>query len=207
MPATAPPSFTSRTRPMKLAMAPIPGSARRNAAISAPISKSSRCTRTAISTPGHRREECDFIARLHRRIVVSEIHVDRNAHRLARAERRGPGAAARDQLRAQAVHVAGFARQFEHLRGHAHILAQPGKVENPDAHLNSSEKGRNFTISPLRIGCVAGLSMKPSPHTAEVSTAELWFANRSSPPPAFNFTRRNSRRASGFDQSKSARSG
>jgi hypothetical protein len=76
MPATASPSFTSRTNPMKLAMAPIRGSARRNAAISAPISKSSCCTRTAISTPGHRREERDLIARLHRRIVAREILVD-----------------------------------------------------------------------------------------------------------------------------------
>ena len=62
-------------------------------------------------------------------------------------------------------------------------------------------------MSPRRIACFAGLSMKPSPHTAEVSTAELWFGKRSSPPAAFNFTRRNSRRASGFAQSKSARSG
>src|SRR5450756_149984 len=139
MPATASPSFTSRTRPMKLAMAPIPASVRRNAAISAPISKSSRCTRTAISTPGHRREERDLVARLHRRIVAREILVDRNAHRLALPERRGPGAAARDQLRAQAVHVAGPRRQIEHLPGYAHVLAQPGKVKNSDAHWNSSE--------------------------------------------------------------------
>src|SRR5450756_1586614 len=61
------------------------------------------------------------------------------AHRLALPERRGPGAAAPDELRAQAVHVAGFARQFEHLPGYAHILAQPGKVKNPDAHWKSSE--------------------------------------------------------------------
>src|ERR1017187_4848987 len=207
MPATAAPSLVSRTKPMKLAIAPIPGSARRNAAISAPISKSCRCTRTAISAPGHRRKERDLVARLHRRIAAREVLVDRNAHRLALPERRSRDAAAPDQLRTQAVHVAGLRRQIEHFLGYAHILAQPGKVKNPDAHWNSSEKGRNFAKSPRRIAHLAGLSMKPSPHTAEVSTAELWLVYRSSPPAAFNFTRRNSRRASGFAKSKSARSG
>src|ERR1700690_1407537 len=207
MPATASPSFASRTRPMKLAMAPIAGSARRKAAISAPISKSSRCTRTAISAPGHRREERDLIARRNWRILAREILVDRNAHRLALAEGGSWGPATRDQLRAEAFHVAGPGRQVEQLLGYAHVFAQPRKVENSDAHWNNSEKGRNFTASPRRIACLAGLSMKPSPHTTEVRTAELWFGNRSSPPAGFNLARRNSRRASGFAQSKSTRSG
>ena len=56
-----------------------------------------------------------------------------------------------------------------------------------------------------RMAWPGGLSTTPSPHTAEVSTPELWFGNSSSPPSALRRTRRNSRRLSGRGQSKSAR--
>ena len=59
-------------------------------------------------------------------------------------------------------------------------------------------------MSPCLIAWPAGVSTTPSPQTAEVSTPELWFGNRSSPPAAVRRTRRNSRRLSGFGQSKSA---
>src|SRR5207244_856576 len=89
--------------------------------------------------------------------------------------------------------------------GLAQLLAQARQVEHLDLHRYSSEYGMNFTMSPARIGCSAGLSTRPSAHAVDISTAESCVGYRSSPPRAFHFTRRNSRRGSGSGQSKSAR--
>src|SRR6185436_20164894 len=114
---------------------------------------------------------------------------------------------------APASQVVAQCRDRRHARGQldllgvlADFLAQAGEIENFHFHDRySSEYGRKRTRSPLRIGRPAGLSTSPSAQAVEVSTAESWVGYISRPPCEFHFTRRNSRRASGSSQSKSAR--
>src|SRR5439155_4592675 len=98
-------------------------------------------------------------------------------------------------------------RDFQIFAGPAQLLAQARQVKDLDLHRYSSEYGMNLTMSPTRMGCLAGLSTRPSAQAVDISTAESWVGYRSSPPRAFHFTRRNSRRRSGSGQSKSARTG
>src|SRR6266571_2169665 len=162
---------------MKLATAPTLGLSRRSAAISAPASKSFVWMRTGISASRHRREESDFVARVHRCRRLRHFLVDGDAQGLPLGKRRLPGSAAGYEQRAQA-------RQIQDL----------------DLHRYSSEYGMNLTMSPTRMECSAGLSTKPSAHAVDISTAESCVGYRSSPPRAFHFTRRNSRRGSGSGQ-------
>src|SRR5258708_7877592 len=161
--------------------------------------------RTGTSTSGHRRKKRDFIARLHRRCRLGHFLVDGDAQGLPLGERRLPGAATGHQQRAQARDRSDRRRDIELLAGPAELLAQAREIEDLDFHRYSSEYGMNFTIPPARIGWFAGLAIRPSAHAVDISTAESCVGYKSSPPRAFHFTRRYSRRGSGSGQSKSAR--
>src|SRR5216683_6485123 len=190
---------------MKLATAPTLRLPRRRAAISAPASKSFVWMRTGISASRHRWEERDFVARLHRRRRLRHFLVDGNPQRLSLGERRLPATAAGHEQRAQPRDRGRRGRDFDVFPGLAQLLAQARQIENLDLHRYNSEYGMNFTMSPARIGCSAGLSTRPSAHAVDISTAESCVGYKSSPPRAFHFTRRYSRRGSGSGQSKSAR--
>src|SRR2546425_5197324 len=161
--------------------------------------------RTGTSAPGHRRKKPDFIARLPRRRRLRPFLVGRDAQGLPLGERRLPSAAAGRQQRAQARDRSDRRRDIELLAGPAELLAQAREIESLDFLRSSSEYGMNFTTSPARIGWFAGLSIRPSAHAVDISTAESCVGYKSSPPRAFHFTRRYSRRGSGSGQSKSAR--
>src|SRR5574337_1377421 len=218
MPRTASPSLRSRTVPTKATTAPTPGSAARSAATSAPRSKSASRTLTgpfigcppalpaAASAAGHRREERDLGVAGDDRVLARQALVERTADRTAAGQRLGMRRAARDQPVAKR-RERGAGVDLDRLR-RAEAFAQRGKVAH--IHLHSTvhaESGRKRTASPRRMLCPGGLSTRPSAHTSEVSTAELWLPKRSSPPASLTRTRRNSRRRSGFGQSKSARIG
>ena len=70
----------------------------RSAASSAPRSKSSRCTRTAISAPGHRREEGHLARAADRGGEVGELLVDGDPHRAQVGEGAGIALLAAAQL-------------------------------------------------------------------------------------------------------------
>src|SRR5712692_5428503 len=161
--------------------------------------------RTGISAARDRWEKSDFVARLHRRCRLGHFLVDGDAQRLPLGERRLPGAPAGHQQRAHARDRSDRRRDIELLAGPAELLAQAREIEDLDFHRYSSEYGMNFTMSPARIGWFAGLSIRPSAHAVDISTAESCVGYKSSPPRAFHFTRRYSRRGSGSGQSKSAR--
>src|SRR5438128_2929393 len=128
--------------------------------------------RTGTSTPGHRRKKRDFIARLHGRRRLGHFLVDGDAQGLPLGERRVPSAAAGHQQRAQARDGGDRGSDIELLAGSAELLAQAREIEDLDFHRYSSEYGMNFTISPVRIGWFAGLSIRPSAHAVDISTAE-----------------------------------
>src|SRR3982750_4068779 len=94
---------TSRTRPTKLATAPILALLE-IPRTSAPRSKSSGWTLTFIrcrSSTRYRWEECDLVAGLDRRRRLHHVLVHRRPHRSIRREHIVPGAAARAQMLAQ----------------------------------------------------------------------------------------------------------
>src|SRR6266700_6746242 len=161
--------------------------------------------RTGISASRDRWEMRDFVARLHRPCPLDYFLVDSDAQRLPLSEPRLPSAAAGHQQRAHARDRSDRRRDIELLAGPAELLAQAREIEDLDFHRYSSEYGMNFTISPARIGWFAGLSIRPSAHAVDISTAESCVGYKSSPRRAFHFTRRYSRRGSGSGQSKSAR--
>src|SRR6266508_4065308 len=163
--------------------------------------------RTGISASRYRREKSDLVARLHGRRRLRHFLVDGDAQGLALGKGRLPGASAAHEQRAQARDRGRRRRDFEIFAGFAQLLAQARQVKDLDLHRYSSEYGMNLTMSPARMGCSAGLSTRPSAQAVDISTAESWVGYRSSPPRAFHFTRRNSRRGSGSAQSKSARTG
>src|SRR5207249_6211605 len=168
-------------------------------------SKSFAWMRTGISASRHRREERDFVARIHRCRRLRHFLVDGDAQGLSLGKRRLPSTPSGHKQRAQPRDRGCRGRDFEVFAGLAQLLAQARQIKDPDLHRYSSEYGMNFTRSPARMGCSAGLSTKPSAHAVDISTAESCVGYRSSPPRAFHFTRRNSRRGSGSGQSKSAR--
>ena len=189
---------------MKAATAPTPPSPARSAATSAPRSKSSLLDRDAggrhaiPSAAGDRREEADLGAVAERRALV--------------ARGRWLSALRRTRWRPQRLGMRG--RRARSARRAARRLSAPAPTRSPrpdrapraprrsSAPRPSSEQLRrtagSATVSPGAIACPGGLSTRPSAQTAEVSTPELWLANRSSPPASLRRTRRNSRRRSGL---------
>src|SRR3990167_1107098 len=223
------PAVRSRTVPTKLVTAPTPPSPARSAATSADRSKSSvwMCTRgvgamamflfnagsAGGSAAGHRREEGHLGAGRHRRGLVGHHLVQCAAQCAAAGQRFGMAATACDQRITQLAQRGG-GRQLDGLRG-AQQLAQRGEVAHGDggvgggqahaqAPINEDNSSRR-TVSPRRTTWPDGLSTRPSAHTAEASTPELWLGNSSTPPWALKRARKNSRRLSGWSQSKSAR--
>src|SRR3954471_18897955 len=119
----------SRTRPAKLATAPIL-SFFEIARTSAPRSKSSRCTATFIrrlSSTGDRWKERHFIARVDARFGLHHVLIDRRTHRPVRREHPSPFAATLAQMVAQRRHRGDARRQLELLRRAAELLAQRGE--------------------------------------------------------------------------------
>src|SRR5574340_1721685 len=123
MPDTPPLSFTSRTRPTKLATAPTRGLPRVSAAISAPTSKSSCCTRTLTSASGHRRKERHFIAVADGMVGVRHFLIDRHAQVLE-ARQHCPRLAARGEMGTQSAHAGHVLRQLDALGALSHGFAQ-----------------------------------------------------------------------------------
>src|SRR4051812_29306248 len=78
-----------RQMPAKVATAPMSVRPAVSRAISAPMSKSSRCSRTVTSSSGHRREECDLPRPADRRVGLDVGLVDRRADDLRVLERIG----------------------------------------------------------------------------------------------------------------------
>ena len=115
---------------MKLAMAPTLGFARHSLAISAPISKSSVCTRTGISASRDRREDRDLVAWPHRGRAVSHLLVDRDANRLGRGKLRLPGAATGAQTSQKPCDIPNPIRQCEVLLRGPDGLAQARKQQH-----------------------------------------------------------------------------
>src|SRR5438477_541350 len=77
MPAMASPSFSPRTSPTKLAIAPISLRPRASASSSRPTSKSVSCTRTRGTLASrHRRKERDLVAGTQRRRRVAPVDLD-----------------------------------------------------------------------------------------------------------------------------------
>ena len=130
--------------------------------------------------------------------------VQRHAHRLAARQRAGMGAAARDQLVAQARPGWRPAVSSAFAAG-AQRLAHRGEVAHVDSSCQQLREGNEAHGVAAPMGWPAGLSITPSPQTVEVSTPELWLGTESSPPSALQRARRNSRRRSALGQSKSAR--
>src|SRR5437879_10424909 len=87
--------------PVKVATAPTSVRPAVSAAISPPMSKSSRCSRTVISPSRHRREERDLARAGNRRIGLHVGLVDRGADNLGVLERIGVFLAASGQVRHQ----------------------------------------------------------------------------------------------------------
>src|SRR5262245_8828443 len=80
---------TSRTSPMKLATPPISARSLVSAAISAPMSKSSCCTRIMDLAAGHRRKQRHFVARFDRMIGADIFLIHGDTYHRAVGERRG----------------------------------------------------------------------------------------------------------------------
>src|SRR5215510_9977185 len=87
-PTDSPPA-TSRTSPMKLATPPISARSLVSAAISAPMLKSSCCTRIMDLAARHRGEQRHFITRFYRMVGADIFLVDGDAYHRAVGERRG----------------------------------------------------------------------------------------------------------------------
>src|SRR6266852_1592445 len=99
------PSFSSRTRPTKLATAPTSLRPRVSASSSRPTSKSASWTRTrGTSASGDGREEGDLVAGLERRRGIGHLLVHGDAPALAGGERLGPALVAIAQLLDEARH-------------------------------------------------------------------------------------------------------
>src|SRR5262245_55119978 len=129
------PSFSLRTVPVKVTMAPMsvrPAARRRT---SAPTSKSSRCTRTLkASASRHRGKKSDFAGagQIGRRLDVDLI--DGGADDLgARKSLRVLGALPLEPSH-QLAHCADAGRQIENLLGLAGLLAHPGEITDRDGH-------------------------------------------------------------------------
>src|SRR3954468_16780394 len=114
--------------PLKGATAPTSVCPAVSRAISAPMSKSSRCRRTVISPSRHRREERDLARAGNRRIGLDVGLVDRGADDFRILERIGVLLAARGEPSHQIADGAHARREIELLLRLADPLAHPGKV-------------------------------------------------------------------------------
>src|SRR5438105_368083 len=149
MPAMASPSFSPRTSPTKLAIAPISLRPRASASSSCPTSKSVSCTRTrATLASRHRRKERDFVAGTQRRREIRHLLVDRDAPALAGRERVGPGIAAAAQLVDEARDGCRAAGKRHLLARAAEAFAQAGEVKNGD-HGESAHQARAIQTQVL----------------------------------------------------------
>src|SRR5262245_36543031 len=123
---------TSRTSPMKLATPPMSARPLVSAAISAPMSKSSCCTRIIELTAGHRREQCNLIALLHRVVGADIFLIDGNAHDGAVGERRGMLGAPLGEPVQQGAHRAHARGGLDLLLADTDFALYPSEIE--DAH-------------------------------------------------------------------------
>src|SRR3954468_14145044 len=136
--------------PVKVATAPISVRARVSSAISAPMSKSSRCRRTVNSASGHRREERDLARtgddgiRLHMRAV------DCGADHLGVLERVGVLLAASGKPRDEFTDRAHASRRIDLLFRLADALAHPGEVEHLQDISPQSNAARPRGNNPTR---------------------------------------------------------
>src|SRR5438270_9295748 len=136
----------SRTNPMKLATPPIRGLPAARSSISAPTSKSSRCTRIIALTSGYRREDCDLVTLPDGVLEPDIVLIDRDPDHRKVTQRLGISAAARPQPIEQPCHVLHSRRQVGFLFGAADARAQPGKIKQ--LHPITSENGRKSTVMP-----------------------------------------------------------
>src|SRR5205814_3427367 len=128
---------TSRTRPTKLATAPMVLFFE-IARTSAPRSKSSRWTETFIrclSSTSDRRKECDLITRLYAGARLRHVLVDRRPYRAIRREGALPRTASRAQMLAQAADGLDACGHVELLARAPQLLAPRSKKEQVDFHL------------------------------------------------------------------------
>src|SRR2546422_8474953 len=130
----------SRTRPTKLATAPILLSFEM-ARTSAPRSKSSSWTLTFIlfvSSAGHRWKKRHLVPRLDRRGGLDHLLIYRRPHCAIRREHVGPGAAAVAQMLVQRAYGRDHWRQLEFLTRAAELLPERGEEEDGNLHQYSS---------------------------------------------------------------------
>src|SRR6185503_2066253 len=123
----SPPSLP-RQMPVKVATAPMSVRPFVSRAISAPMSKSSRCSRIN-SASGHRREECDLARTRDRGLGLHMRVVDRRADHLGVLERVGVFLAAPREPGDQFADRAHISRRIDLFLRLADALAHPGKVE------------------------------------------------------------------------------
>src|SRR4051812_41173078 len=94
------------------------------------MSKSSVWTRTVTrSAAGHRWEQGDLVARLHRMGEADIVLVDRDLHRLALLQRCRIIRAEAFQPVEQLADLFDMGRQVEFFFGLADLLAQPGEIQ------------------------------------------------------------------------------
>src|SRR5271155_6129094 len=108
-------------------MPPIRWSPAASRSSSAPMSKSSRCTRIIASASGDRREDRDLVAGAYRVVEPHIVMVDRDPNDGAVLQRRRIIGAARAEPIEQPGHVADLRRQRQFLFGAADSRAQPGE--------------------------------------------------------------------------------
>ena len=125
------------------------------------------------STAGDGWKECNLVARLHFGLRIHQVLIHCCTQIALGRELFGPDAAARCQVDAQSANRRDIRRQGEGLGRGADRFAQTGKKFELQVHFINSANGRKRRVSPRRIACPAGLSINPSPHTADVRTPEL----------------------------------
>src|SRR6266567_7148922 len=114
--------------PVKVATAPTSVRPAVSAKISAPMSKSSRCSRTVNLPSRHRREERDLARAGNRRIGLHVRFVDRGADDFRILERVGVFLAARGEPIHQIANGAYARREIDLFLGLADPFAHPGEV-------------------------------------------------------------------------------
>src|SRR6185369_15283063 len=144
------PSLSARQMPVKVATAPISVRPRVSAAISAPMSKSSRCSRIN-SASGHRRKECDLARARDRHVGLHMRMVDRGADDLGVLECVGILLAASGQPRHEVANCAHIGRRIDLLLRLADALAYPGEVQQ--FHVSSVVPAKAGTHNPEPNNC------------------------------------------------------
>src|SRR3954454_22985599 len=117
-----------RQIPVKVATAPMSVRPAVSRAISAPMSKSSRCSRTVTSSSGHRREECDLARPADGCIGLDVGLVDRRADDLRVFRRIGVFLTAPAQPGHEIADRAHAGRRIDLLLRLADALAHPRKI-------------------------------------------------------------------------------